>query len=230
MQHIRYIFFDLDRTLYDFDRCSRETLEELFREYHPFIGMEHHFDDFMQVYREENAALWKAYERSQINSAELRRLRWENTFGKMGVAMGKWTEDIGEAYLDQCPRKPYLLPHAREVLDYAAARYDLHMITNGWTTTQQRKLDSAGITDYFGKVITSDGAGSKKPDRAIFDYALAETGAPREACLYIGDNYEADVVGATAAGWEVIFYNPFAYENQLQAREITQLKELMDIF
>jgi len=229
MEHIRYVFFDLDRTLWDFERCSRETLEELFAEYHPFIGLQHSFDVFWDTYRTHNAALWRSYERSEIEAAELRRLRWELSFGSMGVATDRWTEQMGAAYIDLCPRKPYLVPSAREILDYLSGSYEVHMITNGWKDTQANKLHHAGIGDYFGKVITSDTAGAKKPDPAIFEYALRETGARREASLYIGDNYEADVLGGLRAGWEVIFFNPLRYANPEQAREIAHLNELRGI-
>ncbi len=226
MNQIRYVFFDLDRTLWDFERCSHETLAELFAEYHPFIGLEHDFDYFLRIYRVKNAALWKAFEQRKIESEELRRLRWEHTFGEMQVATDRWTVRMGEEYIDRCPRKTYLMPHAKEVLNYLNADYEVHMITNGWKDTQFNKLAHSGIQDYFGEVITSDTAGARKPEREIFDYATRQVGARPEECLYVGDNYESDAVGGKKAGWEVVFYNPLRHPNPDQFHEIQRLNEL----
>ena len=229
MNHIKYVFFDLDHTLWDFERSSEETLSELFSNYQGRIGRGISFEQFLACYQQNNELLWRRYERSEIKSAELRVLRWANTFGELGVEMGTWTEQMGKEYLHICPRKPYLVEGAREVLDYLSNDYEVHMITNGWTDTQHVKLNHSGISDCFGKVITSDWADAKKPDRKIFDFALAETGAEREKCLYVGDNYDSDVEGGMKAGWDVVFYNPEKLENPINAPQIVALKELHDM-
>lgn len=229
MKHIDYVFFDLDRTVWDFERCSLETLGELFQRYHGHIGEHIAFERFISTYRHHNTLLWRQYERSEITSAELRILRWENTFRELEVEMADWSLEMGKEYLEICPRKPYLVEGAVEILDYLQRQYEVHMITNGWTDTQQVKLEHSGLARYFGKVITSDAADAKKPDRRIFDYALSETGAKRERCIYIGDNYECDVEGGMNAGWDVIFFNPDGEENPIQAPQIQTLRELNHI-
>lgn len=230
MKHIKYIFFDLDHTLWDFDKCSQETLLELFETFHADIGTHHSFDNFLQIYRHNNESLWRAYERNEINTAGIRKKRWELTFGEMKVEMGAWSQEMAEAYIHKCPRKPHLIPDAREVLDYLQPKYDVHMITNGWWDNQLTKLTHSGIKDYFGRIITSDRAESKKPFPEIFDYALEHTKAEKEACVYIGDSYSADVVGGMNAGWDVIYFNPKGKDNPHKAPEISGLNELFDIF
>ena len=230
MKHIKYIFFDLDHTLWDFEKCSQETLSELFRQYHAHIGAKHRFEDFVSIYRRNNEALWRAYERNEINTAGIRKKRWELTFGEMKVEMGEWSEAMAADYIYQCPRKPHLIPGAKEVLDYLQRDYEIHMITNGWWDNQLTKLSHSGIKDYFGAIVTSDKAESKKPHRDIFDFALASAQAEKEACVYIGDSYTADVEGGMNAGWDVIYFNPKGYENSQKAPEIAELKELITIF
>jgi len=174
--------------------------------------------------------LWRAYERSEINTAGIRKKRWELTFGDMEVKMGDWSEEMAARYIYECPRKPNVMPKALETLDYLSENYDLHMITNGWWDNQLTKLTHAGLKDYFGKIITSDRADAKKPQKEIFDYALRESGADRDACVYIGDSYTADVIGGTQAGWDVIFFNPKQKPNPEKAPEIAELGELIQLF
>lgn len=229
MNHIKYVFFDLDRTLWDFNRSSVETLGELFADYHARIGRGISFDQFLACYQHNNELLWRRYERSEVKPAELRVQRWMNTFRELGVETGGWTEQMGKDYLHVCPRKPYLVEGARELLDYLADGYEVHMITNGMTDTQLLKLEHSGISGCFGEVITSDGADAKKPDQKIFDFALGKTGASREHCLYVGDDYASDVRGGMNAGWDVVFYNPEALENPVNAPQIKALRELSEL-
>ena len=230
MKDIQYIFFDLDHTLWDFERCSHETLQELFAQYHPHIGEEHRFEDFHRIYRHNNEMLWRAYERSEIRTEGIRKKRWELTFEAMNIEMGQWSLDMAQDYLQICPRKPYTFPNAHEVLEYLGKHYQVHMITNGWWDNQLIKLEHAGLKEYFGEIVTSDVAESKKPDREIFEYALRRAKAKAENSLYIGDNYESDVKGGMNAGWQVIYFNPHEKENPEGAQEIQGLKELVALF
>lgn len=230
MQHIQHIFFDLDGTLWDFHRSSQETLQELFSEYQPHIGEDMTFEDFLLVYRRINEGLWRRYEKNEINSQELRVERWEGTFKELGVRTGEWTRSIGNAYIDRCPKKPHLLPFAKEILEYLRPKFDVHIITNGFSETQAVKMEYAGLNELVGRVITSDEAEARKPDRKIFDYAMAQTGADHGTSLYIGDSYHADVLGGRDAGLNVVYFNPNQLENPHAAHEIQHLNQLQNWF
>ncbi len=230
MKHIKYIFFDLDHTLWDFNRCSQETLFELFQDFHPQIGTHHQFELFHKIYKRINESLWRAYERNEITTDRIRQQRWEMTFAEMGVIMGDWSHEMAASYIENCPRKPYLIPHAKEVLDYLHPNYKVHIITNGWWENQVKKLTHSGLKDYFGSIITSDKAGSIKPHPAIFDFALQSAQAEKGASVYIGDSYTADVIGGINAGWDVIYFNPHGQDNPHKAPEISGLDELFQIF
>lgn len=230
MAGIEHIFFDLDHTLWDFEKNSRETLEELFTEYRRHIEQETTFEDFFRHYSVVNANLWRLYRENRINSAHLREVRFRDTFALLGVPQGEWVADFGHKYLEVCPTKTALMPGAIETLEYLFSKYQLHLVTNGFSQTQNTKLKSAGLEKYFLHVITSENAGAKKPDEAIFRYALKTTGAEVEASLFVGDDYEADVLGALAMGFEVIFYNPERQPNPVRVAEIRHLGELKSRF
>jgi putative hydrolase of the HAD superfamily len=226
MTGIRHIFFDLDHTLWDFEQNSRETLEELFTEYRRHIAEETSFDDFFRHYSVVNQNLWRLYRENRINSAHLREVRFRDTFSQLGIPQGEWVADFGKKYMDVCPTKTTLMPGAYETLEYLFPRYGLHLVTNGFTQTQSVKLKSAGLEKFFRHVITSENAGAKKPDAVIFQFALELAQADVTQSLFVGDDYEADVLGALSMGFKVVFYNPERQPNPLRVPEIRHLAQL----
>ncbi|MGV2480762.1 UNVERIFIED_CONTAM: HAD-IA family hydrolase, partial [Salmonella enterica subsp. enterica serovar Weltevreden] len=83
--------------------------------------------------------------------------------------------------------------------------YVLHIITNGFKEVQQIKIDQSGIRDFFRHIIVSEDHGVNKPDVKIFELAQSLSGAELAECVMIGDNYEADVLGALNARWKAIY-------------------------
>jgi putative hydrolase of the HAD superfamily len=122
------------------------------------------------------------------------------------VAFGS---SLGEEYLKLLPQKSHLLDGAVALLDYCAEKdYQLHIVTNGFDSIQASKMQSSGIHHYFRHVITNEKAGAKKPDAQIFAYALEAANAQPHESLMIGDNWEADIMGALRFGMDAAFYNP----------------------
>ncbi|MCS7019552.1 MAG: YjjG family noncanonical pyrimidine nucleotidase [Cytophagales bacterium] len=224
-----HLFFDLDHTLWDFERNSNETLTDLYEAYCLYERGGFSVSDFLFAFREVNRQLWELYNRNQIDQQTLREQRFIRIWKYLG-ASGMPPSQLGADYLAICPTKPHLLPHARETLDYLAGRYRLHIITNGFDDVQQTKIRSANIAHYFEALITSQNSGYKKPHPAIFDYALAQTGAAPHNSVMIGDNLETDISGARALGLDAIFYNPERIAHQSEATiEIYCLSELQQI-
>jgi putative hydrolase of the HAD superfamily len=207
MSAYTHLFFDLDHTLWDFERNSNETLADLFEAYQLQQWGDFSVADFLNTFSEVNRQLWDLYNHSKIDQRTLREQRFLRIWKRLGAA-GTPPPQLSEDYLAICPTKPHLLPHARETLDYLAGRYRLHIITNGFDDIQQTKIHSAGIGHYFEALVTSQNSGYKKPHRAIFEYALTQTGASTYNSAMIGDNLETDIGGARALGLDAIFYNP----------------------
>lgn len=228
----KHIIFDLDHTLWDFDANSRDTLADLVVDFESHIGLELDFNDFFRSYQRINLGLWKLYRNNQVDVAHLRRTRFVETFSHHGVSEGKWMADFSARYLETCPTKTKLMEGTIEMLDYLQAKqYALHIITNGFTETQSVKMDSSGLRKYFDLIVTTDMAGAKKPNPVIFHYALERLNETNpDNVVYIGDSYEADVLGGKGAGLPVIFYNPTGKENPLRVKEIKQLSELIELY
>jgi putative hydrolase of the HAD superfamily len=140
--------------------------------------------------------------------------------------------EMGVLFLESLPTRKLLFPHALEILGWLSAKgYKLHMITNGFETTQHSKLQHAGMSGYFIEVITSEGSGSLKPHKEIFEYALQRTGAEKKESVMIGDSLEADIQGAINAGIDQVFVNHLRIPSSVQPTyTVYSLKELENIF
>jgi YjjG family noncanonical pyrimidine nucleotidase len=226
----QHLFFDLDHTLWDHETNAHQSLEEVYQYFKLHdLGIDS-VSQFQQTFRIINEQLWKQYERNQISSDKLRHARFRLIFDKLGVKNHILCDTISDYYLDICPRKSSLMPSAMEVLEYLAPKYPMHLITNGFSDIQGLKTAAGGITHFFGEVITSQRAGEKKPNRQIFDFALKTAGAKAYEALMIGDNPEADVIGAMSAGIDAVWFNPNSQGfTGKPTYEIQNLSELMSI-
>ncbi len=226
MKAYRHLYFDLDHTLWDFETNSRETLTEL----HAVYGLEGHgvaAGAFVEKYFEINALMWSQYHRGLIDRSTLRAIRFRKTFEHFNVPDENLCRIFPEAYLQLLPTKRNLFPGSEEMLRWLGHSYGLHLITNGFLEVQEAKLLNSGLHRFFREVIISEAAGSRKPEKAIFDHALARAGARREESLMIGDDLEADIQGALKAGWDAVFFNPDGKEDPFGAtHEIRQLTDL----
>lgn len=204
----KHLFFDLDHTLWDFERNSNETLAELYAEFDLSSRGLSSLVLFQKVFCATNLELWRLYDTDQISQAELRHSRFRRVFSTLGIHTHDCCNSLNEAYLSRCPQKGHLVAYARELLDYLAPRYKLHIITNGFDEVQTVKMTRAGLLPYFCHMTTSQNSGAKKPDPRIFTHALQRAGASTHESLMIGDNCETDIAGGRAAGLDTVFYNP----------------------
>ena len=226
----KHLFFDLDRTLWDFETNSKEVLEELFAKYHlSQLGIPSP-EEFVEWYKKNNHSLWDDYRKGLVDKATLRVKRFEDTLQFFGVKDEILTKSISEDYVRISPLRTKLLPYTMETLSYLKNKYLLHIITNGFEEVQHIKLERSGLTNYFEEVITSERAGHKKPDVNIFYYSLSLTGASKEESLMIGDHLELDVLGAKKAEIDQVYFNPSGENHSEEITyEIKSLNELRTI-
>ncbi|VTP91199.1 YjjG family noncanonical pyrimidine nucleotidase [Sphingobacterium daejeonense] len=231
-QDKKHIFFDLDHTIWDFDRNAEETLHELYFRY----SFDHIFNSptsetFIATYTINNHRLWDLYHHGKIDKPTLRKLRFADTFTQLGVNPELFPVAFEEEYLEICPTKTNLFPNAHETLGYLQDRYTLHLISNGFKEACEKKLEHSKLAPYFDTIVISEIVGINKPDRRIFEHALKNGNAIKEEAVMIGDNLDADVRGAQNAGLEAIFFNPLEVEKPQDINHmIKDLKELQQIF
>ena len=204
MKHIKHIFFDLDHTLWDFETNSDIAFETIFKKHKVKIDQR----KFLNYYRGINEHYWKLYREEKVTKEEMRLGRLKDTFVKINKKVDmQLLERLSVDYINVLPHHNQLFEGTHEILEHLYVNYKLHIITNGFNEVQYKKIENSGIAKYFDKIITSEDAGVKKPNPIIFEYALAITKATSKEAIMIGDNWEADIMGAKDAGFDVIFCN-----------------------
>lgn len=224
-EHITDLFFDLDHTIYDFDKNSALTFQAIFTEM-KLSGV----DDFMTHFKPINDSYWDRFSREEISRDFLRYGRLKDTFDAINV---KIEDDhiyyIADEFIGKLPNHNHVFDGAYETLDVLKNNYRLHIITNGPDVVQEKKLKNANLTAYFQTITNSEIAGVKKPHPGIFQHALTSANTKAENSLMIGDNITADVHGALSVGMQAVWFNEFKLENTIGVAEVQQLNQLLDI-
>lgn len=218
------IFFDLDHTLWDFDKNSILAFDKIFKAHHPTINTL----QFIEIYAPINQSCWKLYQVDKMTHEELRYERLRQSFDLMRYEISDQDIDsISNDYIEFLPDNNQLFEGAIEVLDYLYPKYQLHIITNGFAEVQQRKMYHSGLEKYFQTITNSEMAGVKKPHRNIFEYALSLADVPKENTIMIGDCIDADVRGAMAFGMQAILFD----EKEIHSpeEEIMVIKHLLEL-
>lgn len=227
----KHLFFDLDHTLWDFNKNSEATLRRLYEEYDlGSLGITD-FDAFYTQYNIHNDKLWDRFRKGFIKREELRWKRVWLTLLDFKIGDTALSHELSTAYLEILPTQGLLIPHAKEVLEHCKDKYVMHLITNGFESTQWMKLQYSGLIGYFGQMITSEKSNSMKPHREIFEYALQSTGATAKESIMIGDALEIDILGAINIGMDQVYYNPEKEKHDRKPTyEVHHLSELLTIF
>ena len=217
------IFFDLDHTLWDFQKNSALTFDFLLKKYQININL----NKFLNIYIPINFSYWKLYRDEKITKKFLRYNRLKSSFDKLNISLSDDViNKIADDYVIYLPVNNFLIKDTILVLDYLKRKYRLHIITNGFTEVQNKKIVNSKIKKYFHSIIDSETVGVKKPNIKIFDYALKVSSARSKNSLMIGDNLEADILGAKNIGIDTIFFN---YHNVIFPKDIITIDYLKDL-
>ena len=222
----KHIFFDLDRTLWDFDENSKEALRQIIRHY-DLMALFGSFDRFHRAYVKHNSRLWADYGKGILKKDILRYERFNATLKQFGKNDLHLAQEMGEMYVEISPRQTKQFPNTREVLkELNEMGYHLHIITNGFEEVQYIKLDNCRLRSFFDVVVCSEVVGKNKPSLAIFNYALEQAGCLAENAMMIGDDYVADVSGALKAGLQAILFDPHDCSSENYEHTIGNLNEV----
>lgn len=225
----QHIFFDFDRTLWDFEKNSEVALLRLYQKYGLEEKLKAGFQKFLASYRIQNELLWNDYRLGLVAKDELRQARFLNAFKQFGLIDKELALQFNDDYVLCASSQTHLIPGAREILDYLYPNYQLHIITNGFLEAQETKLDKCDLRKYFKQIIISDGLGFKKPDRRIFEYAMKLANAKAENSIMVGDDYVPDVIGAKSVGMDQVYLEWIQVEDNQANFTIHHLLELKEI-
>ncbi|WP_163716659.1 YjjG family noncanonical pyrimidine nucleotidase [Mangrovibacterium lignilyticum] len=199
-----HLFFDLDNTIWDFDRNAKLAMRETVN----LLKLDQQiasFDTFYDSYETLNNKLWDGYRKQEIQKKELITKRFADTLAAFEI---NEVDPIAmnDLYLECMSEQTALIEGALDVLKTLKQRnFHLQIITNGFRKVQLNKLKNCGISHFFDHVFISEDISYPKPDEHIFKHAIRSSNAKKSKCIMIGDNWETDILGARNYGIDQIF-------------------------
>lgn len=226
---IRAVGFDLDDTLYDRDDIYRQVFEVMEK---TVIKTSVAFEQFNRIYQEESIAKFTLYNEGKISKEAYQFQRVVDTYLTLGIHVSQDEAMIFNALYQYIRTHAIRLrPGVEEVLDYLKEQgIELFILTNGPSQNQWQKIESLHLNDWFSKTLTfvSGDYGFAKPQREIFERVQSQLTCQPDQVLYIGDNYEKDVVASLRNGWQAIYYDfQELNSNPLEVIRVTNFDNLM---
>ena len=142
IEGITDVFFDLDHTLWDFDKNSALAFDEILKLNHIDVDV----NDFLDHYVPINLKYWKLYREEKIEKNALRFGRLNDAFSAIGYRVHEtMIYKLSDDYITHLTRFNYLFENTFEILDYLNDHYNLHIITNGFDEVQHEKLTQSTL-------------------------------------------------------------------------------------
>ena len=223
----KFLLFDLDHTLLDFDSAEDIALTQLLQE-EGVVDIKAYKDYYVPM----NKTLWKDLEQKKITKQKLVNTRFSRLFAHFGIEKdGVYLAERYQFYLAQ---QGQVYSGAMELLDNLIDRgYELYAATNGITTIQTGRLVQSGLAPYFNQVFISEQLQTQKPDALFYEKIGQQiAGFSKEKTLMIGDSLTADIQGGNNADIGTIWYNPHHLENHTQAHltyEVDSYQALLEL-
>lgn len=199
---IRNIIFDLDDTLFDFQKAERIALSKVLTD----LGIEPN-ENVLRRYNVLNQAQWKRLERGELTLDQVKTTRYQLLFEELGLDYSP--KDATARYEHYLGIGHYYIEGALRLLETLYGKYRLYLASNGTPAVQRSRLKSAGIGHYFEEIFISQEIGHKKPDRDFFEYCFAHAPKMRpEESVIVGDSLTSDILGGKNAGIKTVWFHP----------------------
>lgn len=218
---IKAIVFDYDGTLSNRQRNAYDTFKPYLRQF---------FNDISDI---EYEAILQDMMLYDCNGSTAIKNRVPAFISKYKLP-DDFTEKFTEYYSYHMPDYTVLKPETEEVLiKLKNDGYKLGLITNGETRQQHTKIDNVDIEKYFDYLIVSGDLENniKKPKKEIFDIMAKNLNLKNEECMYVGDVFSSDILGAINGGFLPVWY-PNSTElpaDYYKGYRISNLKDIFDI-
>lgn len=200
---IKAIVFDLDDTLYDQQEPFQQALTSVWND--PAVSGQV-LTDLFEIFKHMNDRVTK-----------LETLTMAQVFDRLNSVLDAHslpvlTNNVWLAFWESYQQKTAkisLFSEIRNLLTSLKDHYQLGVITNGETESQSNKVLQLDLDHYINRsnIIISDAVGLRKPDARIFTYFNRLLNLQANEVVYIGDNFETDMIGAKKAGWHTFWFN-----------------------
>jgi len=228
LMHYKWLLFDADGTLFDYDKAETSALAKTFA----WAGIE--FDQsYLPIYRRLNSDLWRQFEQGTIEQKKLKVQRFEELCRDLDIDADPF--EMSRAYIGFLGQGTYLIDGAEELIRTLHGQCQMVIITNGLSAVQRPRLANSVLNGYFVDLIISEEVGSAKPDGQIFDHLFQQIGRPpKSEVLIIGDSLSSDITGGIRYGIDTCWFNPERQQRppdlliQYEIQRLDQLPPLLE--
>lgn len=198
----RFVFLDLDDTIFDFHKAERialsKTLETLGLQPEPAV---------LARYSEINAEQWRLLERGELSREEVKERRYRLLFEEFGMEISPVL--TARTYERNLSIGHYFVEGAEALLETLSRTFRLFLVSNGSSDIQRSRIGSSDIPAYFEKIFISEEVGFNKPDVRFFDAVFAEIpDFDRAQAVIVGDSLSSDIRGGKNCGITTVWFNP----------------------
>jgi 2-haloacid dehalogenase len=223
LKKYKTLLFDVDDTLLDFGAAEKLALQLLFEEQNIPLTSE-----VEEQYKKINQGLWRRFEAGELDRDEVVNTRFSILFNEYGKEMdGSLLEKNYRSYLEQGHQ---LVDGAFVLISELHNDFDLYVVTNGVSKTQDKRLRDSGLFPLFRNIFVSEDTGYQKPMKEFFDYVFSRIPNFRvEEALIIGDSLSADIKGGELAGMDTCWFNPNMKDNHTNINPSYQIHNLEEL-
>ena len=203
----KYLLFDLDNTLLDFDAAEERSLKKTFNKFNIEAS-----DNNINNFKEINKKYWEKFERKEISKIDLVVFRFRDFLNQFDDLKKLDPSVVNNYYLNSLPDMAEEMPYANKVINELNKKYKIAIITNGVKNTQLKRIENSSINNLIDKVYISEVVGAQKPEKGFFDYAFKDLNIINKSdVLIIGDSITADIQGGINYGLDTVWFN---YKNK----------------
>lgn len=202
MSKIKYVFLDLDDTIFDFRASEAKALSETLRS----LGVLPTADT-LSLYHRINRSQWERLERGEATRDEILVRRFEILYDTLGLNLS--AQKTKEIYEHNLSLEYIYIDGAEELIHELYGKYRLYLASNGTAKVQDSRILRSGIAKYFDGIFISQRVGYDKPSREFFERCFAEIdGFSKDEAIIVGDSLSSDILGGINARIRTCRYNP----------------------
>lgn len=222
-ENIKYLFFDVDDTLFDFRKCGTAAIRNGFEKF----GLKYD-ENVPDIFFEINRGFWKRIEKGEITRDYLSAHRFDAVFAALGIEFDGpvFEEEFRRGIYSSCEE----VEGAVETVKTLSEKYPLFVASNSYYDQQYNRLRLAGIEGCFRGIFVSEDIGYAKPSQEFFTAALKKAGVknPSEAMM-IGDSPDADITGACSVGMRTCWLNAAGGSDKRADYVIDDIRKLVPL-
>lgn len=206
---IKYVFFDLDDTLFDFKMAEKIAIKATLSHF----GIEP-TEETTSLYSKINLSCWEKLERGEYTREEVLNNRFKFLFEALGQNLP--FSEARQMYEHRLGIGHYFLPGAPELLETLKGKYEMYITSNGIAKVQAGRIASSGIEKYFNEIFVSEKVGANKPSVLFFDRVFETIkDFDKDKAIIIGDSLTSDILGGINAGIRTCWFNPKHKQNNM---------------